>query len=343
MTRAGYGLACLWLCSCAAGDRIVSPAGSPLPSSFAWTSSGELVAPKDDGDRKIVSIKDPSIVRYGGRWHLFATTADADGRWQMVYLSFADWAEAAAAPHFHLEYNPNLKGYHCAPQVFWFAPHRKWYLIFQSQHPQYSTTDDLAKPETWTAPRDFFTVKPASVKELWIDYWIICDDTHAYLFFTGDDGRFYRSRTTLGEFPNGMSDPVIVMEDPNKFHLFEASATYRIKGRDQYLTIIEALGPNGTRYYRGFTADRLDGSWTPLADSWDRPFAGMTNASFAEGADPWTRDISHGELIRDGYDQTMTIDPANLQLLYQGRRPQEGQIPYHALPYRLGLLTLRKP
>jgi hypothetical protein len=52
-----------------------------------------------------------------------------------------------------------------------------------------------------------------------------------------------------------------------------------------------------------------------------------------------TRDFSHGELIRDGYDETLTIDPSNLQILYQGRDPESrGQ--YHPLPYQLGLLKL---
>jgi len=317
-------------------------AAAPLPAAFAWTSSGVLVGPQDDGDRRIVSVKDPSIVRFQDRWHLFAATADAKGGWSMVYLNFADWPDAATAPQFHLDHNTNLAGYHCAPQVFWFAPQKKWYLIFQSQQPQYSTTDDLTRPESWTAPRDFFPAKPASVKDGWIDYWIICDDTHAYLFFTGDDGRFYRSRTPLDRFPEGMSDPVVVMQDPDKFHLFEAGATYRIKGRNLFLTIIEALGPNGVRYYRGFTADRLDGAWTPLADTWEHPFAGINNVTFGAGVEPWTKDISHGELIRDGYDQTMTLDPDHLQLLYQGRRPQEGNVSYDQLPYRLGLLTLQK-
>jgi hypothetical protein len=133
----------------------------------------------------------------------------------------------------------------------------------------------------------------------------------------------------------------MVMEDKNKFHLFEAGATYRIKGTKQYLTIIEALGPQGTRYYRGFTADRLDGTWSALADTWERPFAGINNVTFAAGVEPWTQDISHGELIRDGCDQTLTIDPDNLRFLYQGRRPADGPVRYDQLPYRLGMLTLR--
>jgi len=56
---------------------------------------------------------------------------------------------------------------------------------------------------------------------------------------------------------------------------------------------------------------------------------------------PWTRDISHGELIRDGYDEKMIIDINNLQMLYQGRDPASGGN-YSLLPYRLGLLTLER-
>jgi len=95
------------------------------------------------------------------------------------------------------------------------------------------------------------------------------------------------------------------------------------------------------RYYQAFTSDRLDGKWTPLpdADTYQKPFAGINNVTFEEGVTAWTKDISHGELIRDGYDETMTIDPRNLQILYQGRNPSI-QANYSLLPYQLGLLKL---
>jgi hypothetical protein len=46
-------------------------------------------------------------------------------------------------------------------------------------------------------------------------------------------------------------------------------------------------------------------------------------------------------LIRDGYDETLTIDSNNLQLLYQGRDPAINAR-YDQLPYRLGLLKLKR-
>ena len=299
---------------------------------------GVLVSPVPDAEHDIVSVKDPSVVRYGGRWHVYATTADTRGRWSMVYLSFADWSDASAAKPYYIDANPNLRGYHCAPQLFYFSPHKKWYLIYQSQHPQYSTADDPSKPDTWTPPQNFFDVAPATVGKLWLDYWIICDATHAYLFFTGDNGRFYRSRTTIEQFPRGMSEPVVVISEPNRFDLFEGSATYRLKGSGKYLTLIEALGPEGVRYYKAYLADRLDGAWRPLATSWDQPFAGMRNVAFERGVEPWTTDISHGELLREGMDETMTVDPSNLQFLFQGRDPARAVREYSQFPYRLGLL-----
>jgi hypothetical protein len=135
-----------------------------------------------------------------------------------------------------------------------------------------------------------------------------------------------------------MSEPEVAIEE-NRNILFEGSMTYKIKGMDKYLTLVEALSP--TRFYRAFTADRLDGQWTPVSgsDTFEQPFAGINNVTFVEGVEPWTREISHGELIRDSNDETMTIDVKNLQLLFQGKDPaSRGE--YSQLPYRLGLLKL---
>jgi hypothetical protein len=318
------------------------PAGAPkLPfdTPLKWKSTGVLVSPVSDETHTIVSVKDPTIVHYNDLWHIYATAYSTSARtWSMVYLNFKDFSEAPKAKLTYIDVNPNLRGYHCAPHLFYFTPHKKWYLIFQSQQPQYCTSDDISSPETWTAPKNFFARMPSSAPRLPIDYHIICDDTHAYLFFTGDNGRFYRSRTRIEDFPNGMGDIEVAIQG-NRNNLFEGSMTYKIKGTDTYLTIIEALSP--ARYYRAWISNDLNGEWTPVpgADSWATPFAGINNVTFEEAVEPWTRDISHGELLRDGYDETPTIDPNNLRFLYQGRDPKSGGN-YSLLPYRLALLTL---
>jgi len=307
-----------------------------FPTTFRWRSSGVLVSPKSDPSHNLVSVKDPTIVFFDSRYHVYATTANTAGNWNMVYFNFTDWSTAKDAPHYYMDRTPGFEGYHCAPHVFYFRPHKKWYLIQQSQPPQYSTNDDISQPDKWTRPQNFFAQMPAGTPELPIDYWVICDETHCYLFFTGDNGRLYRTRTRIEDFPNGFGSLSVALEESNRNDLFEGSATYKIKGTNKYLTIIEAIGANG-RYYRAWTSDRLDGTWTPLGGKESNPFAGAVNVTYEPGVADWTNDVSHGELIRDGYDETMTIDPCRLELLYQGRDPASGG-EYSQLPYRLGLL-----
>jgi hypothetical protein len=309
---------------------------SQRPGPFAWSSTAPLISAIPDASHPIIAVKDPSVVFFNNLWHVYATTTDGAG-WNMQYINFPTWQQAAAATPYYMDQTAGFPGYRAAPEVFFFRPQNKWYLIFQSGPPTYSTNADLSQPGNWTPPQNFFASQPANVAN-WLDFWVICDSANCYLFFSDDGGGFYRSQTTIQNFPNGFSAPVLVMKSANAFDLFEASCTYNLQGLNQYLTIIEAIDGSGRRYFRSFVANQLNGDFTPNpnANTSAQPFAGINNVTFDPGVTPWTTDISHGEMIRVGYDETLTLDPANLQFLYQGTssHPQN----YIDIPWQLGLL-----
>jgi endo-1,4-beta-xylanase len=307
---------------------------------FQWRSSAPLIAPSAKGEHAYSGLKDPSIVYFNGAYHVFMTTAASDG-WHMAYTRFTDWSEAPKAEVISLKQSGIGPGYRAAPQVFYFAPQKLWYMVYQGGPPLYSTTANIEDPMSWSAPKPFFAEEPAIVKNAsgqaaWLDFWVICDDDTCHLFNTGDNGNLYRSQTPIGRFPDGFADTKIVMTGPRD-DIFEASMHYKIAGTNTYLTAIEAIGPRG-RYFRSWTSDRLDGEWRPLAVGALDSFAGADNVTF--GGPTWSEGVSHGELVRSGHDQTLTIDPCKpLRFLYQGLTTHAPGTEYINLPYRLGLLT----
>lgn len=316
-------------------DR-TEPAAFRVPA--IWEYSAPLIAPEKRDRNPSRAQKDPTVVLYGGKWHVFMTVK-LPGRSAIEYCSFERWEDADRSGRTILKVSDS--DYYCAPQVFYFSPHKKWYLIYQMGVPgakhmwvAYSTTTTIADPDSWTQARpvlDGGENDPRKVGGL--DYWIICDDRRAYLFLTSLNGKMWRLWTNLGDFPRGFDHCELALQA----RIFEASHTYRLKGTDKYLTIIEE---NGRRYYKAYLADRLDGEWTPVADTADRPFAGWKNIRPARGVEPWTDNVSHGELIRDGYDQTLTVDPGNLRLIFQGTldKHKAGK-GYGQFQWRIGMLT----
>ena len=305
---------------------------------FAWKSSGPLVAPDVRAAGPAISIKDPSVIFDRGRWHLFCTVRFASGRVDMVSMSFTDWEHVAEATQHVLGLHDD---YCCAPQVFYFRPHQRWYLICQiaDKHhqppfgPVYATSTEPGNPKSWSKLQWLFP--EGSERRKWLDFWVICDRTKAHLFYTSLDGRMWRSETRLSEFPVGWSEPQVALQTD----IFEASHTYKLKGIDKYLTIVEAQG-DSRRYYKAYLADHLEGPWTGLADSPSRSFAAFSNVAQEKA---WTTNVSHGELFRSGVDETMEVDPANVRMLFQGASDAEYRgNSYGKIPWRLGILEMAR-
>ena len=164
---------------------------------------------------------------------------------------------------------------------------RSWYLIYQSQPPQYSTADDLADPATWTAPQERLSRRnhrQQACPRLSLDYWVICDDENCLHVLhwrrrqalpDADDTRRIPERLRHGRARGDSRTTSSICS--------KAARTYKVRGRRQVPDAGRSDRADGVATTARGPRARLESSWTPLAHTWEAPFAGENNVTFAAG------------------------------------------------------------
>lgn len=298
----------------------------------SWKIGNPVLLPGSKGSFDEVAVKDPSILFFQNAWHLFYT-ARSENEYTTGYVSAKNLKELQLAPRFELKQIRGKTRYGCAPQVFYFEPQKKWYLIFQSRdsnyQPAFSTSETISNPDSWN------TSKPLLQKDKpdkWIDFWIIADDVKVYLFYTEAHKGVVMRSTNLNDFPNKWSMGKNVFDN-----VHEAVHIYKVKSKQEFHMIYE-LNNDGIRSFGLASAKNLTGPWEKITDN----YANGNQLNFSENSAVWTEMVSHGEVIRSGYNQKMEYEPESCSWLIQGILKKELHADYPSIPWKLGIIQLNK-
>jgi hypothetical protein len=299
---------------------VVSAAVNANPS---WSVDERVIFHRQCEPYDYYAAKDPTIVRYNGQWLVYYTGANKSGGWQMCFTSASTIAGLKTAKRTYM--SKIGESYFCAPELFYYEPQKLWYLVYQdgTYGAAYSTSTNPADPNSWAGPKSF----GISGNMGW-DYYIICDDQYAYMYNTPSDGssKLYMRKTTLANFPNkGWSTPTVACSN-----VFEAAFAYKNLADGQYYLLVEAMIDG--RSYELFTSSSAGGPWTLINNKW------ATRSNLKKyNADKWTTNVSHGELIRAGYNQKMEINDINkVDFLIQGTTDMTPA--YQQIIWDLGLI-----
>ena len=314
-------------------------------SSISWTVNNPVFTASSENGFDNGSVKDPSIVFYNNKWHLFYTAFSSENHLQIGYVNAPHLESINESKRTMLNFHndENLAEKYAAPQVFYFEPHKKWYLVFQGYwnnvQPLYSTNINIEEPESWTQPKALI---PKFEDNAWVDFYVICDNEFAYLTYSRDYRSVYAVRTSIDRFPEEFDykNPIMLIDDV-RVDFGEAAHIYNALGMNEYHMIYETSDLNNSkiRAYSLYYSNSIAGPWKIK----HQDYASKKLLQIEDASSGWPEEVSHGEMIRTNYNQAMEYNPVHVKFLMQGivsseRGDKYSSDKYWMLPWKLGIL-----
>jgi hypothetical protein len=105
---------------------------SQATTTISWKVNNPVFTASTSDGFDNASVKDPSIVFYNNKWHLFYTAFSAENHLQIGYVNAKelDLLNEAERTVLNFHNDENLAGKYAAPQVFYFEPLRIHVLDF---------------------------------------------------------------------------------------------------------------------------------------------------------------------------------------------------------------------
>ena len=333
-----------------------------------WIISDPILIAGVKGTFDDVAVKDPSIVSYKDKYHLFYTAKSEiqiDGKSQYsiscAYTSAETLENINNAKRFNID--SIVGAMVIAPQVFYFEPQKLWYIIAHTKvvvgnksrlMPIYLTNPDIENVNGWSEITKIKTAR--SEYSFWIDFWVICDNKNAHMFYSDQKGSVWRLECPLNTFPQGFSKskPELALYVHHKdeeiaWKMFEAVHIYHVKKENKYLALLEGAYKHParendvdarSRFIFGMTADSLNGEWKRVEKEQNLFLADAANLFFENENTTQYSQVSHPELLRSGYNQKLEIEDYKMTMLFQtfdgSRFPDTYN--YDELPWKLILM-----
>ena len=217
---------------------------------YSWTNSNAFYSP----DINEV-IKNPSIYKYKGKYHLLYSSSKYSDISNIVQVSANSLHELQNAKQQLIDLPFEVKN----PHILYLEEKKLWYLFASSSsnyNPIYFTNIDINNSKGWSKPN---YIKNTNVTE---QYSVIFYKNYVYIYRINADGHLVYKNCKISQLPTGLinSKEMKVVVINNKFHYKIVPKFYLSADKQKFFALVECIN-NDIIEMKLIESKTLDGNW----------------------------------------------------------------------------------